>query len=69
MDKKDKITAFLKDFQSLLRKHDASFSDYESYEVIFKLGEDVSINIDTTDVFNWTDADNLLERISESERS
>ncbi len=64
MDKKDKITAFLKDFQSLLRKHDASFSDYESYKVIFKLGEDVSINIDTTDVFDWTDADNLLERTS-----
>lgn len=63
----DPKTAFLHDLSDLLRKYDAEFSDYENYEVIFNLGDKMSIFIDTTDVFNWTNADNLLERATFSD--
>lgn len=67
MERIDPKTAFLHDLSELLRKYDAEFSDYENYEVIFNLGDKMSIFIDTTDVFNWTNADNLLERATFSD--
>ncbi|MBD5367269.1 MAG: hypothetical protein HDR82_09800 [Bacteroides sp.] len=63
----DSKTAFLTELSELLRKYDAEFSDYENYEVIFNLGDKVSISIDTSNLFNWTNADNLLERATFSE--
>lgn len=58
---------FLNDLSELLRKYDAEFADYENYEVIFNLSGKSSISIDTTDLFNWTNADNLIERATFSD--
>lgn len=57
----DKATIFLSELQNLLRKYDASFVDYDCYDVTFRLGKDVYISFRVKRDGDSVDADNLFE--------
>ena len=67
---KDTKTEFLNDLQALLKKHGASFMDFENYKVLFYLnGRKECITFDTSDFTEGVNAHNLFERTLSSSQS